>query len=318
MVVTRRELEGLLGQLGDSVSDPRAGLFGPGTMSWRVNREAVLLAGAGRAALLQLAHPAVSHAIEQHSPTRSDPQGRFVRTFTQVFAMLFGDLASTLEAARSVHLTHARIRGPISETSGGYPHGTRYAANDRAALLWVFATLVDTTLKTYSLLVHPLGRDERERYYDEAKRFGQLFGIAPEEFPRDWAAFQAYVRATLNSDALHVSRHARELSRFLLASPAPLFAPLMRSYRVFTAAMMPPPLREPYGLQIPAGGHAMFWLEVRALRGAVRTLPARLRFFPAYIDAKRRMQGKGPDRIAHFLERMVIRTLPQVAKSGGP
>jgi uncharacterized protein (DUF2236 family) len=103
MVVKRRDLEDLLAELTRSVSDPREGLFGPGSISWRVNREAILFAGGGRAALLQLAHPAVSHAIEQHSPTRSDPTGRFVRTFTQVFTMLIGDVASTLHGAAPVH-----------------------------------------------------------------------------------------------------------------------------------------------------------------------------------------------------------------------
>ena len=314
MTVRRRDLEALLEELTRGVRDPRAGLFGPGSISWRVNREAVLFAGGGRAALLQLAHPAVSHAIEQHSPTKSDPQGRFVRTFTQVYAMLFGDLESTLEAARTVHKIHARIRGDITEEGGTYILGDRYQANDRKALLWVFATLVDTTLKTYSLLVRPLSPGERARYYDESKRFGQLFGIPPELFPADYKQFRQYFKDTVSSGTLHVTAYARDLARFLLASPSPWFAPAMGGYRVLTAGLLPPELREPYGFVQGPARRAAFWLEVRGLRAAVSTLPARLRFVPAYVDARRRMQGKGPDRVGRWLEQFVVRHLPQAAK----
>jgi uncharacterized protein (DUF2236 family) len=314
MTVRRRDLEGLLSELTRGVHDPRAGLFGPGSISWRVNREAVLFAGGGRAALLQLAHPAVSHAIEQHSPTKSDPQGRFVRTFTHVYAMLFGDLESTLEAARRVHTTHARIRGDITEPGGAFAAGDRYQANDREALLWVFATLVDSTLQAYSLLVQPLSPGERERYYDESKMFGQLFGIPPELFPADYPAFRRYFNETVESGTLHVTAYARSLARFLLASPSPWFAPAMGGYRVLTAGLLPSELREPYGFEQGPGKQAAFWLEVRALRAAVSALPARLRFVPAYVDAKRRMQGKGPDRVGRWLEQMVVRHLPQAAK----
>jgi uncharacterized protein (DUF2236 family) len=314
MTVTRRDLEGLLDELTRDVRDPRRGLFGPGSISWRVNREAVLFAGGGRAALLQLAHPAVSHAIEQHSPTKRDPQGRFVRTFTNVYAMLFGDLQHTVEAARRVHKTHARIRGPVTEPGGLFAQGDRYEANDRAALLWVFATLIDTTLKTYSLLVRPLSRDERERYYAESKLFGQLFGIPPELFPSDYDAFTRYFADTVDSGLLHVTQYAKDLARFLLASPTPLFAPAMGGYRVFTAGLLPPSLREAYGFEQGAARQAAFWLEVRALRAGLRVLPARLRFVPAYIDAKRRMQGKGPDRVGRWLEQLVVRNLPQATK----
>jgi hypothetical protein len=42
-------------------ADP--GLFGPGSVSWRVDRETVLLAGGTCALLMQLAHPAVAAGV---------------------------------------------------------------------------------------------------------------------------------------------------------------------------------------------------------------------------------------------------------------
>src|SRR4051812_28076661 len=56
------------------------GLYGPDTVTWRVNREAVLLAGGGRALLLQVAHPLVAARGEQHSNYHTDPWGRLYPT----------------------------------------------------------------------------------------------------------------------------------------------------------------------------------------------------------------------------------------------
>ena len=67
-----------------------AGVFGPDSVTWRIDREALTFLGAGRALLLQLAHPWVAAAIAEHSKTVDDPIGRFHRTFAVVFTMVFG------------------------------------------------------------------------------------------------------------------------------------------------------------------------------------------------------------------------------------
>ena len=59
-----------------NVTTPRTGpgLYGPESEAWRLNREAMLLLGAGpRALLLQLAHPQVAAGVEEHSDFRADP-----------------------------------------------------------------------------------------------------------------------------------------------------------------------------------------------------------------------------------------------------
>src|SRR5688572_12475751 len=113
MAVTREQLEAHLDKVQARVRDPRAGLFGPGSLVWNINREQSIFLAGGRAALLQEAHPYVAHGVDQHSLTRSDPQGRFERTFRNVYAMVFGDLESALKSARRVHTIHERIRGQI-------------------------------------------------------------------------------------------------------------------------------------------------------------------------------------------------------------
>ena len=50
------------------------GLYGPGSEAWRLNRESMLLLGAGpRALLLQIAHPLVAEGVAEHSDFQADP-----------------------------------------------------------------------------------------------------------------------------------------------------------------------------------------------------------------------------------------------------
>src|SRR5579875_1528741 len=95
-LVTQAELESLIAAVSARTSDPCAGIFGPGSMSWKVNREAAVFLGAGRAALLQLAHPWVAAALEQHSTLLTDPVTRFHNTFRIVYTMVFGSLGQAL------------------------------------------------------------------------------------------------------------------------------------------------------------------------------------------------------------------------------
>src|SRR5262249_8974636 len=64
-------------------------VFGPGSLTWRVNGEAVLLLGGGRALLLQVAHPKVAAGVGRFSNYREDPWGRLARTLDVTLAIVF-------------------------------------------------------------------------------------------------------------------------------------------------------------------------------------------------------------------------------------
>src|SRR5262249_55445341 len=155
---------------------PCAGVFGPASLTWRVDREAALFLGAGRALLLQLAHPWVAAAVARHSTALSDPIGRFHRTFSVMFALVFGSLDQALAAARRLPRRHAAIAGTLPEAAGRFAAGSRYCANDVAALAWVAATLTETALLVHDLVCPSLDAAERERYYAESTRLAALFG----------------------------------------------------------------------------------------------------------------------------------------------
>jgi len=300
----------MIGALRSEVPDPRAGMYGPGSVSWRVNREAVILLGGGRAALLQLAHPFVAHAIGQHSATQSDPIGRFRRTFQNVFAMVFGDLDHAIDSARRVHTVHQKIRGAIDQHVGPFARGDRYQANDEDALFWVHATLVDTALQVFELVLGPLGVGEKERYYQESRRFARLFGIPSRVMPDDHRGFTRYMERMLSSGTIAVSQPALAMRHFLFQPPRRLHTPLAAWYRTFTAGLMPPSLRAPFELPFGPLERAVFAASIPSVRLAHRALPRRLRYFPDYVEAQRRVRGQEPhDRIGRALEHFALEAI---------
>lgn len=310
MIVTRADLEAKIEQLRAAVREPRAGLYGPGSISWKINREGVVMLGGGRAALLQLAHPYVAYAVDQHSATRSDPLGRFQRTFLHVFAMVFGDLDHAIESARRVHRVHTAIRGAIPEDIGAFGRGHRYHANDPAALFWVQATLLDTAVQVYELTVAPLSLEEKERYYEESRLFGWLFGIPDAAVPESWSRFRQYVEDTIASDMIAVSDAALEMRRFLLQPPRRLAAPAIAWLEIFTAGLLPAKLRRQFRFAWGQRQEMVFARTVPVLRAAYRATPRRLRVFSAYVEAQRRIDGKpAHDPFGRFLERLALKAI---------
>ena len=149
-IVTEADLERELTRVRNAAESSSAGVFGPDSVTWRIDREAAVFLGAGRALLLQLAHPWVAAAIAQHSRTLADPIGRFHRTFNFVFTMVFGTTGQALAAARALHRRHDGIAGVLTESVGAFPAGSSYRANDVAALRWVYATLTDSCARRVS------------------------------------------------------------------------------------------------------------------------------------------------------------------------
>jgi uncharacterized protein (DUF2236 family) len=303
--VTRGALEDRLARLRSEVRDPRAGLFGPDSKVWEVNKEAISFLGAGRAALLQLAHPWVASGIAQHSRTRDDPFGRFQRTFQHVFRMVYGDLESALRSARIVHAIHERVTGVAARPRRA---AEPYRANEPHALLWVHATLWDTSVLCYEAVVRPLAPSEKDRYYAETRRFAALFGIPDEVLPADWSAFRRYVDGMLAGDVLVVTPPAAEMARFLLRPLLPGTGPLVRRAAELTAWWLPEPLARGFGLA--RGGETGRRRTERLLRRAGRVwphVPRRLRYLPAYVEARRRLAGRtGPDPVGAALGRLWV------------
>jgi uncharacterized protein (DUF2236 family) len=303
MIVSRADLEASLAMLRCQVDDPRAGILGPRSIAWRFGGDLAVFLGGGRAALLQLAHPMVAYAIDQHSRTRADVAGRFLRTFRNVFAMVFGDLDDAFVAARRVHAVHSRVHGVIPERVGAWAAGTPYHASDADTLRWVHATLVDTTLHVRERIDGPLPAVAKDRYVIEMNRFAALFGIPPALLPRSWVAHEAYMCAMLTSDRIVVAPCARALARFLIGRGGSAQPALGRLSEAITALLLPADLAAQFELRMPAR-HARIGLGAFGL--AYRCVPDIVRGIPARADAQRRIDGRPPSRIGAWTERALF------------
>jgi uncharacterized protein (DUF2236 family) len=247
----------------------KPGLYSDDSITRRVNRENVLLLGGGRALLMQLAHPKVAAGVDEHSDFRSHPIRRLRRTILMTMAIVFGDRETALAAARTVNQVHARVRG------------RNYKALDPDLLLWVHATLMDTALVTYETFVKPLLPREREDFYQEFKQLGELLGIPKDRFPITLRDFDAYLEAMIAGGPVRVDQRARELAKLVLRPRLRLLpGPAMIPFDVVTAGLLPPTLREQYGLEWGAGRQRAFRLAVRTVPRLIALTPPVLRVWP--------------------------------------
>ncbi|MBT8493307.1 MAG: DUF2236 domain-containing protein, partial [Deltaproteobacteria bacterium] len=215
MEVDSARLERALKAAAQACTNESHGIHGPDSLAWKLGGEALNFLGGGRAALLQLAHPAVAYAIDQHSTTRSDPRGRFQRTFEMVYAMVFGDWPAAEKAARRVHRIHRQVVGSVGEDAGDFAAGDRYAANQVGYLRWVWATLVDTLLVVHDRFGGGLSLDDKRNYLRESTAFAGLFGLSLEDLPGSYEDFKYYFNKMLASGALQITKPAREIAEFL-------------------------------------------------------------------------------------------------------
>jgi len=305
-VVTETDLERELVMVRSAAAGELTGIFGPQSVSWRLDREAVVFLGAGRALLLQLAHPWVAAAIAEHSRTLSDPIGRFQRTFNTTLTLMFGTTTKAIAAARRLHRRHAGICGALTESSGAHSAGSAYRANDVAALRWVWGTLVETAPLAYELTAPPLAADDRERYYAESRMFAALFGIPRDALPHSWADFVCYVDEMLGSDVLTVGDAARRIAAELFAGAGTRWRmPLW--YRALTARLLPPRLRQDFGLTYGPAEHRSAERAIAVLRCVYPWIPASLRYVAPYHEARSRLAGhQGPGGLTQVLNRFWI------------
>jgi uncharacterized protein (DUF2236 family) len=286
--VSRNDIERLWDSIRDQTSDPQAGIFGPSSISWKVDRESALFLGAGRAAMLQLAHPWVAAALDHHSNLRNHPLARFHNTFRVVFTMIFGTLSQALAASRHLYQLHTRIKGELPEAVAGYSQGSPYEANEVNALLWVYSTLIESALLAYDSVLPPLSNAEREAYYTESKTLAALFGIPPAALPEDWSAFEAYNRGMLKSDMLGVNALSREMAHRVLHGQGS-WVPVPDWYRALTVASMPERLLNEFALEYGKREEDAAARARERLAKVYRRAPAALRFVGPYQEANARI-----------------------------
>lgn len=264
------------------------GLFGPQSVTWRVNRESVLLLGGGRALLLQVAHPSVGAGVAQHSGYREDPWGRLSRTLDVTRRIVFGDTATAHAAATHLRAVHVHVAGTVED---GARAGEPYAAADPGLLRWVWATLVESALLIYTRYVGPLKVADVEAFYAEQKRFLAACGAPAESAPETFAAFMRWYDETVEQ-VLEVTPAARDVADAILHPrrlPLPL-RPAFDALNLATVGLLPATLREAYGLGWGPQRERLLGAQTTVVRRLMPVLPSLVRELPAARSADRRLR----------------------------
>ncbi len=312
--VSRNTSESLIAAVARSVSDARAGIFGPASITWQINRESALFLGAGRAALLQLAHPWVATALQQHSTLMQRPIARFHSTFRILFTMVFGSEDQAAAAARQLYSRHIYIQGELTEPAGRFPRGSHYEANEIDALRWVYATLVESAVLAYEFVLPPLTPAELDAYYAESRTMAALFGLPPDALPLDWQSFLTYCREMEQSDQLGATTSASAMARSLLAGAGSRIKP-PRWYRALTTSWLAHRFRAEFGLLFGPEDQRAIVRARRRLPRFYRSLPPVARFVGPYHEAQSRLKGRPPGPIARASNRFWIGT-PRLPLAG--
>ncbi|GAA2674895.1 oxygenase MpaB family protein [Actinoplanes palleronii] len=211
------------------------GLFGDAAVIRRVAAESLLLAGGGRATLLQIAHPEVARGVHDHSDFAERPLDRLRTTMTYVYGVLFGTRAEGEAISRAVAAVHRRVTGP------------GYRADDPDLQVWVNATLFDTAVLLHQRVFGPLPDAELDTCYQQYSVLATSIGCPADAWPADRAAFQRYWTHMI--ETVRVGAPAREIASALLrpATMPAVLRPGIPFHRFVTVGLLPEPIRAGYG-----------------------------------------------------------------------
>lgn len=239
-----------------------------------IGAEGVLLAGAGRAVLLQIANPAIGHAIAEHSNFSERPLDRLRSTMSYVYAVVYGTSGQVAAVRRAVNRAHAHVlRQPDAASKG-------YNAFDAETQLWVVATLYDTMVTVHEKIHGPLDDASADVVYREYAKIGTTLQLPEKMWPVDRVAFREYWnRALAGMEADEVAvRVAREL---LYPSAGPVVMRLvMPLARLITAGLLPHQLRKDFRLPWNRRHRLCFDHTINLLAKVYPLLPQRLRHWP--------------------------------------
>jgi uncharacterized protein (DUF2236 family) len=261
------------------------GLFGPGSVAWRVHREPAMLVGGLRALMVQALHPLAIAAIVDHSDYKNDVWGRYARTSNYVVTTIFGTTRQARALGARVREIHRPMRGVDRVT------GLPYAADDPVLLLWIHTTLVESFLAAYRRFVGPLTQHEADGYVQELVRQAELVGLDPERVPATERSNREFIESC--RPVLRVTEAAREALTTVLHPPLPPWRrPVWWVAGHAAISIMPDYALGLYGIRRNTGAEA----AVRPLVSSGSEFARRfLKPPPVIREARRRAAAAGGD-----------------------
>lgn len=261
------------------------GLFGPDSISWRVQADPVAVVGGLSSLFLQALHPLAMAGVFEHSSYDADFWPRFARTGAYVATVTYGSTAEVAKVAARVRGMHRSVQGTDPVT------GQRYSAGNPELITWVHVTEVHGFLQAVLRGGMRLSGAEQDRYYSEQVAAARLLGA--ERVPATRTEVADYLIE--QRPRLICSASTRNGARLLLAPPMPWRVQLLTPARPAWAALaglgfclLPAWARRMYSLPGLPTTDLGASVALRGLRAATLPIPERVRLGPAARTARAR------------------------------
>ena len=194
------------------------GLFGPGSVTWRIMAEPVMWVAGLRALYLQALNPGTMLGTWQNTSFTDPSQawGRFMRTTEFVRVRTFGSTAEVDRAGRRLRKIHASLTGVDEQ-------GRVFRLDQPDLLLWVHCGEIASYADVARRSGVPVTAAELDMFVDEQRRSAAVVGLDPGGVPASMADLAAYY------DDIRPRLHATPEAR--------------RALRMSFTPRLPPPLR---------------------------------------------------------------------------
>ena len=191
------------------------GLFGPGSVTWRVMSSRIMWVAIVRALYLQALHPRVIRGTLQNAATIAEPVdawARLRRTRTFIEARTFGTTAEAERAGRRVRTIHQALTGTD-------PDGTRYRVDEPELLLWVHCGEVASCADIARRSGLPFSAADLDAFVDEQRASAELVGVDRAAAPASMAELAAYYQKM--RPKLYACEEAKQALRLTIHPPVP-------------------------------------------------------------------------------------------------
>jgi uncharacterized protein (DUF2236 family) len=191
------------------------GLFGPGSVTWRIMSSRIIWVAALRALYLQALHPRVIRGTLQNAPgiTQAvDGWARLRQTRKFIETRTFGTRAEAERAGRRVRKIHTSLTGTD-------PDGIRYRLDEPELLLWVHCGEVSSCADIARRSRLPFSAADLDTFVAEQRTSAELIGIDRTAAPASMAELDAYYERI--RPRLYVSDEAIHALRVIMLPPVP-------------------------------------------------------------------------------------------------
>jgi uncharacterized protein (DUF2236 family) len=173
-------------------SEPQAtpgdrGLFGPGSVTWRIMGEPIMWVAGFRALYLQALHPRVMRGTWQNTSFArpGEAWGRFVRTTEFVAVRTYGTTTQVAHAGRRVRKIHSSLTGTDVD-------GSRFRLDEPELLLWVHCGEISSYVDIARRCGVRVSARQLDEFVDEQRRSAAVIGLDPATVPASAAELDAY------------------------------------------------------------------------------------------------------------------------------